>query len=279
VTLATLRADALADDDVALKPPLKWAGGKRWLVPQLEQLYAPHRGRRLVEPFVGGLSVALGLRPARALLGDVNVHVVNFYAWIQRGLSVRIPARNDERLYYHHRTRFNALTTGGESDGAEAAQLFYFLNRTGYNGLCRFNSKGEFNVPFGRYATIHYERDFHTHRGVLSSWTFRPGSFETTPLEPGDFIYADPPYDMSFTQYASTDFGWADQVALAEWLARHAGPVVASNLATPRIMSLYERLGFQIAIVKAPRRISCTGDRAAVQELLATRNLAYPASR
>ncbi len=274
MALATLRAHDPADPAEALRPPLKWAGGKRWLVPQLEQLYGPHRGRRLVEPFVGGLSVALGLRPARALLGDVNAHVVNFYTWIQRGLSLRIAARNDERLYYHHRTRFNALVGDGQGDGAEAAQLFYFLNRTGYNGLCRFNSKGEFNVPFGRYASIHYERDFHRHRAALAPFSFRAGSFETLSVEAGDFIYADPPYDMSFTQYAATAFGWADQVALAAWLARHPGPVVTSNLATPRVIHLYERLGFHIAIVKAPRRISCTGNRAAVQELLATRNVA-----
>ena len=273
VTLATQRKGALADPDAALRPPLKWAGGKRWLVPQLEQLYRPHRGRRLVEPFVGGLSVALGLRPARALLGDINAHVVGFYAWIQRGLTIRIATRNDERLYYHHRTRFNALVREGEGESAEAAQLFYFLNRTGYNGLCRFNSRGEFNVPFGRYASIHYERDFHGHRAALAPFSFRAGSFATTPLEADDFIYADPPYDMSFTQYAATDFGWADQVALAEWLARHPGPVVASNLATPRVVALYERLGFHLAIVKAPRRISCTGNRSPVQELLATRGV------
>src|SRR5699024_10998279 len=128
-----------------LAPPLKWAGGKRWQVPLLEPIWRPHAHRRLVEPFCGGLAVALGLRPARALLNDLNPHVIAFYRWLQRGLRIDLPLENDERLYYAHRERFNALLRAGEGDGAEAAGLFYFLNRTGYNGLCRFNRAGRFN--------------------------------------------------------------------------------------------------------------------------------------
>ena len=67
---------------------------------------------------------------------------------------------NNETLFYRHRARFNELVTGGHGDTADAAALFYYLNRTGYNGLCRFNSKGAFNVPFGSYKTIGYTRDF-----------------------------------------------------------------------------------------------------------------------
>lgn len=81
-----------------LAPPLKWAGGKRWLVPRLAELYAPHRHRRLVEPFCGGLAVALALRPERALLNDINPHLINFYRWVQRGLRVEIPLVNDRDL-------------------------------------------------------------------------------------------------------------------------------------------------------------------------------------
>ena len=73
-------------DTPTLDPPLKWAGGKRWLVPRLRELYAPHRHRRLVEPFVGGMAVALGLMPERALLADRNPHLIHFYQWLQRGL-------------------------------------------------------------------------------------------------------------------------------------------------------------------------------------------------
>src|SRR3954465_14495201 len=92
-----------------LRPPLKWAGGKRWQLPHLRPLWAPHTGRRLVEPFCGALAVTLGLLPARAPLNDVNPHLVNFYRWLQRGLVATIEMSNRSRLYYAQRQRFNAL--------------------------------------------------------------------------------------------------------------------------------------------------------------------------
>jgi hypothetical protein len=73
-----------------LRPPLKWAGGKRWQVPHLEPLWRAHAHRRLVEPFCGGLAVTLGLQPQRALLNDINPHLINFYEWLKRGLHVDI---------------------------------------------------------------------------------------------------------------------------------------------------------------------------------------------
>jgi DNA adenine methylase len=162
----------------ALEPPLKWAGGKRWLVPYLRRLWAAHYHRRLVEPFCGGLSVALGLQPERALLNDINPHLINFFRWLQRGLRITISMENNARLYYQHRARFNELIRAGKDDSEEAAQLFYYLNRTGYNGLCRFNRRGGFNVPFGRYRSIPYRRDFTEYMPVLAQWEFTCGEFE-----------------------------------------------------------------------------------------------------
>jgi DNA adenine methylase len=156
----------------ALRPPLKWAGGKRWQVPYLRPLWERNINRRLVEPFCGGLAVTLGLSPQRALLNDINPHVINFYGWLQRGLRTSIVMTNNERRYYAHRERFNQLLTDGKATSQEAAALFYYLNRTGYNGLCRFNRKGGFNVPFGRYARITYTRDFTPYRECLSDWDF-----------------------------------------------------------------------------------------------------------
>ena len=121
--------------------PLKWAGGKRWLVPYLEEYWANHSHRRLVEPFCGGLAVALGLMPESALLNDINPHLINFFRWVSKGLEIEIDMRNDKELYYAHRTRFNQLIEQGLAGTKEAAELFYYLNRTGYNGLCRFNKK------------------------------------------------------------------------------------------------------------------------------------------
>jgi DNA adenine methylase len=256
-----------------LPPPLKWAGGKRWLVPRLREIWDPHRDRRLVEPLCGGLAVTLGLMPGRALLSDINPHPINFYRWVKKGLVVTLSMKNDKAAYYSCRERFNRLISEGRGWTGEAAQLFYYLNRTGYNGLCRFNQSGLFNVPFGRYSTINYARDFLDYRPVFAGWTFRCGPFETVPLRPDDFVYADPPYDVQFTQYSRQGFGFEDQVRLARWLARHPGPVVLSNQATPRILALYEGLGFAIEILDAPRMISCTGDRTPAREVLASKGL------
>jgi DNA adenine methylase len=256
-----------------LRPPLKWAGGKRWLVPYVAPLWAPFRRRRLVEPFCGGLAVALGLMPARAYLNDVNPHVVNFYRWLKRGLEIRLVMRNDADLFYGYRERFNCLVAQGWGDSAEAAALFYYLNRTGYNGLCRFNRVGEFNVPFGRHIRINYLNDFSAYREAFAGWDFGVADFASLPLDPGDFIYADPPYDVEFTQYSKENFGWAEQVRLAKFLARHRGPVLLSNQATPRIVRLYRSLGFSLRTFSAPRMISCTGDRRPAREVLATRAL------
>jgi DNA adenine methylase len=256
-----------------LAPPLKWAGGKRWQVPYLRTLWKPHADRRLVEPFCGGLSVTLGLSPRRALLNDANPHLINLYRWVQKGLRIRLRMENDEALFYAHRARFNELLASGHGSTREAAALFYFLNRTGFNGLCRFNRLGEFNVPFGRYTRIAYVRDFRPYRAVLSAWSFGADDFESLVLDPSDFVYADPPYDVEFTQYAMRGFSWEDQERTALWLARHPGPAVLVNQATHRIEALYRKLGYRIAFVDAPRHISCTGDRTPAREVLATRNL------
>jgi DNA adenine methylase len=255
------------------RPPLKWAGGKRWQIPHLLPLWEPHARRRLVEPFCGGLAVALGLGPTTALLNDANPHLINFYGWLQRGLRTDIPMENDESLFYRNRDRFNAILSAGKGDSAEAAALFYYLNRTGFNGLCRFNRQGAFNVPFGRYKRITYMRDFFEYRHAFAGWAFGSGDFEALPVKPGDFVYADPPYDVEFTQYAKDGFTWADQERTAVWLARHKGPVVLVNQATGRVEALYRKLGYRVGFLEAPRRISCTGDRSPAREIIGTRNL------
>ena len=267
--MAVVAPDAVS----SLRPPLKWAGGKRWQLAYLRSLWEPHATRRLVEPFCGGLAVTLGFMPGRALANDANPHLIHFYRWLQNGLKIDLPMENDEALFYRHRDRFNALLAAGKSAQREAASLFYYLNRTGYNGLCRFNSKGGFNVPFGRYARIGYTRDFTPYREVFADWAFTNGDVEAVSLERGDFVYADPPYDVEFTQYAQGGFSWDDQQRTAEWLAKHRGPVVLVNQATPRIEQLYRRLGYQVQFLDAPRRISCTGDRTPAREIMGTRNL------
>lgn len=256
-----------------VNPPLKWAGGKRWLLPHLAPLWRAHQNRRYVEPFCGGLAAPLGLRPETAVLNDINPHLVNFYKHLQRGFEITIEMKNEENSFYRHRNRFNQLIREEKSETAEAAQLFYYLNRTCFNGLCRFNQSGEFNVPFGTHKAITYLTDFSQFRRVFKKWDFTNLDIESLELEPEDFIYADPPYDVEFTTYSVGGFSWDDQRRAAERLASHPGPVVLSNQATARIVELYKKLGFEIRYLDGPRRISCTGDRSAAKEVLAVKGL------
>jgi DNA adenine methylase len=257
-----------------LRPPLKWAGGKRWLVSTIRNYWRGHSSRRFVEPFCGGLSITLSLSPRQALLNDANTHLINFYQWLQKGLSITIDARNVEEIYYANRNRFNELVRNNLEQTSEAGQLFYYLNRTCFNGLCRFNQKGAFNVPFGSYSDrLKYVNDFDQYREVLGSWTFTNTDFEQLPLEPTDFVYADPPYDVEFTAYSKGGFSWNDQERTAKWLVKHPGPVILSNQKTKKIEELYKDLGFSLIDCDGPRRISCNGDRKAAKEVLALLNL------
>jgi DNA adenine methylase len=226
-----------------------------------------------VEPFCGGLAVTLGLNPTRALLNDVNPHVINLYRWLKQGLDVTVQMENSSLEYYANRVRFNQLLENGGSGTSEAATLFYYLNRTGYNGLCRFNNQGGFNVPFGRYKKIEYRTEFDEYKPVFARFEFTNTDFAKLPIGPDDFIYADPPYDVEFTQYSKGGFSWEEQERAAQWLSKHPGPVVLSNQWTDRIVKLYRGLGFNVTPLKAPRLISCTGDRTPAKEVLATRNL------
>ncbi|NJN71604.1 MAG: Dam family site-specific DNA-(adenine-N6)-methyltransferase [Limnothrix sp. RL_2_0] len=256
-----------------LTPPLKWAGGKRWLVPKLQTIWQEYQDCQLVEPFCGGLAIALGLAPKLAMLNDVNPHLINFYQQLKKGLSGKFEMQNDEGFYYDCREHFNDLIFSNKHQTKEAARLFYYLNRTGFNGLCRFNQKGGFNVPFGKYKKINYKQDFSDYKPVFRKWNFYCGDFEKLKIQNNSFIYADPPYDVEFRQYSAGGFSWEDQVRLAEWLVKQKVPAIASNQATSRIIDLYTSLGFEIKTLPAPRRISCTGDRTPAIEMLATINL------
>src|SRR5882724_3451097 len=257
----------------SFKPPLKWAGGKRWQLPHLRPYWEAESHRRLVEPFCGGLAVALGLAPKRALLNDINPHLINFYKQLKKGFVSSLRYENKRTIFDSYRRKFNCLLKEGRGDTSQAAMLFYYLNRTGYNGLCRFNQSGEFNVPFGSYKNINYRSDFLEYVEAFSGWRFTNVPFEKLALLPEDFVYADPPYDVEFRQYSKGGFIWEQQEKTAHWLASHPGPVVLSNQATPRIVKLYRKLGYSLKFLQGPRRISCNGDRTPAEEVLAIRNL------
>lgn len=262
---------SLKDSDTA-SPPLKWAGGKRWLVPYIQPYWEKHSHQRLVELFCGSLAVALGLKPKTALLNDINAPLIHFFKSLKKSLVVQCQFKNSKVFYYKARKRFNELLKKGCLSN-ESAELFYYLNRTGYNGLCRFNSRGEYNVPFGKYKKINYRKDFSLYKKIFKNWSFSCLDFEQLKINQEDFIYADPPYDVEFTKYSPQDFSFKDQVRLAEFLTKHKGPVIISNQATPRIRRLYKKLDFKLKFLQAPRRISCTGDRSPAKEVLAFRNI------
>lgn len=259
-------------DGSTIKPPLKWAGGKRWLPPYLLPIWRRFQDYRFVEPFCGGLAVTLSFLPKKALLNDINPHLINFYNWLKKGLRTSLSMKNDEEYYYIQRDKFNSLVRKNKYDTEEAASLFYYLNRTGYNGLCRFNNSGEFNVPFGRYKSINYKDDFYRFKDIFNNWTFTCTDFENVPINKNDFIYADPPYDVEFTKYAKENFSWSDQVRLVKWLAKFKCPVVITNQATDRIIKLYKEYDFELSFLNAPRLISCTGDRSPAREVIAVKN-------
>jgi len=285
-----MRAKQLSYLDNKADPPLKWAGGKSWLVPRLRELWQGHEKRRLVVPFCGGLGDVLGLWPHRALMNDVNPHLVNFYRWWAAGqVSVNGPVNftHEESIYYQNRDRFNELTFAKAEDSLEAATLFYYLNRTGFNGLCRFNRLGGFNAPYGRrekkgakpLPPLDYGYWLNGYK-LPTGWSFTCGDFTqmqvlrySTPLAPADLIYADPPYDGTFVGYSKGGFSWVNQIALVDWLSLLQGPIIASNAATPRIIKLYKAHGFHVELVDGPRSIACNGDRAKVKEMLATKNV------
>ena len=257
-----------------LTPFLKWAGGKTWLAPKLAEMYEPYCNTHTwVEPFCGSLGATLGVMPKRAVLSDSNSPLINLYHQIDKGMSSS-NYWNSKEQFEDIKRRFNLYQFNDEF----SAKAFYYLNRTCFNGLCRFNQKGEFNVGYGKYKNPKLDHDFSIYRDAFTEWDFFNSCYGDTLMLLKDFyhrqhfIYADPPYDGGFTGYSGT-FTWDDQVNLAEMLAGLDSPVVASNKATDRVIDLYKSLGFAIEYIEAPRRIACNGDRKPVTEMLATKNI------
>lgn len=261
----------MKNTEISQDPVLKWVGGKRWLVPLLRDIWSDNSNSRLVEPFAGGMAVTLGLQPKSALLNDANPHLINFYQHVKTGLQISISMENDEAFYYKKRNRFNELTKLGLSNTSESAQLFYYLIKNGYNALCRFNNSGEFNSPFGAYSSVNYARDFFKYKESFAKYQFITGDFEEIVIGKDDIVYIDPPYDTPFTKYTKRDFTWDDQIRLVEYLKAYKGKVIASNKPTDRILDLYRSNGFSIQLIDTTWKISCTGDRSSIKEMLALR--------
>jgi len=259
---------------------LKWAGGKYSLIEEINKSL-PQEGR-LVEPFVGAGSVFLNSDFDEYLLNDVNADLINLYKLLQSNPNEYITESqklfdskyNDPERYYEIRKQFNST-----QDAFERSVLFLYMNRHGYNGLCRYNLKGGYNVPFGRYKKPYFpEKELwyfaqKSQKATFTNHCFRK-TFEST--KSGDVIYCDPPYaplspTASFTSYSGQGFKLKDQEELAI-LAQQAStadiPVLISNHDLELTRRLYE--GAHLTEIQVKRTISQkAGKRLKVSELLA----------
>lgn len=261
-------------------PVVKWAGGKRALRGPLLAL-APAAFGTYYEPFLGGAALFLALSPARAVLSDANCDLIAMYEAVRDAparvvelLETMQPHVLDEAYYYEVRAKDPARLTA-----EERAARFIFLNKTCYNGLYRVNRRGQFNVPFGRYATppaLFSRANVEQVARRLRRATLRCGDFEEALADAGagDFVYLDPPYmpltpTANFTKYTRGAFGSAEQRRLAEvvhQLTARGCRVLLSNSDTPVIRELYAR--YAIDVVYAPRNInSDTQGRGRIAEL------------
>ncbi len=263
-----------------MRPFLKWAGNKVQIVEQIQA--ALPSGARLIEPFVGSGAVFVNTDFARYLLADVNPDLIALYQILQReGLHfIRecrawfTPENNTAEAFYRLRAEFNAT-----ADARRKAALFLYLNRHCYNGLCRYNAKGGFNTPFGRYAKPYFPQAEmeHFYRQAQRA-EFVCADFVQTMAraQAGDVVYCDPPYvplsdTANFTSYSAQQFGLDEQRALArmtETLAARGVPVLISNHDTAFTRREYAQA--EIIAFDVRRTISCNGaKRGKAQELLA----------
>ena len=258
------------------RPFLKWAGGKRQLLPEIRRFY-PETFRDYVEPFVGSGAVFFDLHnqgllsSRRATLIDSNADLVGCYlnvrdhtAAVVKSLSrlARAHTRDPEEHYYQVRNkRFNPqrarIANGHGPDiqryTPQLAAMLIYLNRTGFNGLFRLNSQGAFNVPVGRYknpTVCDADNLASVANALSSSVTIVQGGFETVlkTVKKGDFVYFDPPYaplteTAQFTSYTAAGFSTSDQERLQQVmvrLARKGCSVLLSNSTAPVITRLYD---------------------------------------
>lgn len=261
------------------QPFLKWAGGKRQLLPQIREL-VPARYGRYFEPFVGGGAVFFDLRPTRATLSDSNERLVKTYRAVRDDVEhvIRLLSKCPyDPVFYEESRNVNVDTL----NDVQTAAWFIYMNRAGFNGLYRVNKEGKFNVPFGSYKNPLicdadrlracslalrdidlYHLDF---AGVLNE------------AAPGDFVYFDPPYiplndTSNFTAYQAGGFSMDDHTRLrnvAKTLLEMDVHVVLSASFSAGTLSLYDTPDFELIEVSAKRQINSRVEgRGKLSELL-----------
>ena len=263
-----------------MKPFLKWAGNKYRIVEQIKKTLPS--GGRLIEPFVGAGAVFLNTHYEKYLLADLNADLIFLYSFLKKeGASFIQDCKlffssenNNEKKFYEIRDLFNTT-----EDSRLKSLLFVYLNKHGFNGLCRYNAAGKFNVPWGKYKKPYFpEKEMKSFYYHAKNALFECADFEKIMHSAcvGDVIYCDPPYvplseTAHFTNYTAHVFGVEQQLklaSLAEALQNKGISVVISNHDTDFTRKIYakaEILQFQVR-----RFISCDGNnRVRVPELLA----------
>lgn len=271
-----------------LQPFLKWAGGKRQLLPQLRKYY-PEKFNTYYEPFVGAGAVLFDLKPKNAVINDTNEELINLYNVIKNEgklelLINSLQTHKNEKEYFYEVREWDRQEIYKELPDWKKASRFIYLNKTCFNGLYRVNSKGFFNVPYGKYKNPDYVnedvlRAVHQYLNK-NNIEIMNTDFEKAVInaKSGDFIYFDPPYDpisktSSFTSYTGNGFGENEQIRLRDTfkkLYENGCYVLLSNSNTEFIKSIYSEIpGVEIVEVDANRSINSKGDkRGKIKEVL-----------
>lgn len=254
---------------------LKWAGNKTAIMSELKK-HLPD-GPRLVEPFAGSCAVMMATDYPYYLIADINPDLINLYQMIKEDVNsfIHLVERifskfTTEEDYYKCRQFFNTVSL----EPIEKAAYFLFLNRHCYRGLCRYNQRGLFNVPYGNYKKPYLPVDeirAFAEKAVRA--TFICASYDETlaMLQAGDVVYCDPPYDGTFSGYHTAGFSDDDQYDLASILVRRSSeghPIIVSNSDTRLIRSFYRK--FTLHRISTKRSIGvAAGEGKKADELIA----------
>lgn len=273
---------------MVVKTPLKWVGSKVRLMPQLRD-HLPE-GKRLVEPFAGSCAVMMNTDYDEYLIADLNPDLVNLHKVMayQTDVFLNEPeilfyagnvGNKEARAVYYYAIRdaFNMSGKAFGSESVEAAARFMYLNRHGFNGLCRYNRRGQFNVPYGKYKKTYFPlKEVRAFAEKAKRATFITAHYSETLalVRDGDVVYCDPPYlteSGNFTSYTESGFSHLEQGRLARRLRRLAEKgvsVVASNSDLEMVHYLYT--GFEAVKVKAPRSVgaAAASQKSAVELIL-----------
>lgn len=226
---------------MSLKPLVKWSGGKKdeikHILPHIPTEYDTY-----LEPFIGGGALFFHLNPKKSVINDVHKELTDFYSSMKKGKSNEIYSflkehPNEEDVYY----KVRSMEPKTELDNA---RRFFYLRKTCFRGMLRYNKKGKFNIPYGRYKTYNFEILKNTkYEELLKRTEIFNGSFEKIFEEYNDennFMFLDPPYDSEFTDYGYCKFGKEEQKKLAECFKKTKIKCLMVIGETPFINELYK---------------------------------------